>query len=49
MVWCGRDRYNQAMFITDGTVPLERPLAAQTPPLRGFHWQDDLEEDAVLA
>lgn len=34
----------QALTVTDPCVPLDRPLAAFTPPLRGFHWADDVEE-----
>lgn len=32
----------EALTVTDPCVPLDRPLAAFTPPLRGFHWAASL-------
>jgi hypothetical protein len=37
----------QALTITDPFVPLDRPLANWTPPLRGFHWADEADPEAL--
>ena len=38
----------QALRIEDACVPLGKPLATWTPPLKGFHW-DDSDSDGEAA